>query len=62
MEAVALHTGTPMVHWEENTIYISVVEAKRVTPIVKKIDIPVCFLQEQYTMVFLFQNMRSLVS
>ena len=62
METLALHTIEPTVYWEYNTRCISVVEAKRVTPIVKQIDIPVCFLQEQYTMVFLFQNMRSLVS
>ena len=40
-----LHTGAPTVHWEDNTIFISVVEAKIVTPIVKHIDIPFCFLQ-----------------
>ena len=45
MEAVALHTGAVILHWEDNTSFISVVEAKIVTPIVKHIDIPVCFLQ-----------------
>ena len=45
MEALALHIGAPTIHWEDNTSYISVVEAKIVTPIVKHIDIPVCFLQ-----------------
>ena len=44
MEALALHTGETTVHWEDNTSCISVVEAKRVTPRVKHIDIPVCFL------------------
>ena len=48
MEALALYTGAPTVHWEDNTSCISVVEAKRVTPQVKHIDIPVCFLQEQF--------------
>ena len=43
MEALALHTGTPTVHWEENTSCISFVEAKIVTPIVKHIEIPVRF-------------------
>ena len=38
MEALALHTGAPTVHWEDNTSCISVVEAKIVTPIVKHID------------------------
>ena len=48
MEALALYTGAPTVHWEDNTSCISVVEAKIVTPRVKHIDIPVCFLQEQF--------------
>ena len=33
-EALALHTGAPKVHWEDNTSCISVVEAKIITPIV----------------------------
>ena len=45
MEYVALHTGAPTVHLEENIFCISVVEAKIVTPRVKHIEIPVCFLQ-----------------
>ena len=45
MEAVALHTGAPTVHWEDNTRCISVVEYKSVTPRVKHVDIPVCFIQ-----------------
>ena len=48
MEAVALLTGAPTVHWEDNTSFISEVEAKRVTPIVKHIGIPFYFLQEQF--------------
>ena len=46
-EALALHTGAPTVHWEDNTSCISVVESRRVTPRFKHIDIPVCFIQEQ---------------
>ena len=45
MEYLALHAGAPTVHLEENTCCISVVEAKIVTPRVKHIEIPVCFLQ-----------------
>ena len=45
MNSLALHTGAPTVHWEDNTNFISVDEYKRVTPIVKHIDIPVCFIQ-----------------
>ena len=45
MEALALYTGAPTVHWEDNTSCISFVEAKIVTPRVKHIDIPICFLQ-----------------
>ena len=48
MEAVALHTGTHTVDWEDNTRCISVVEAKRVTHRVKHIGIPICFLLEQF--------------
>ena len=47
MEALAIHTGAPIVHWEYNTSCISVVEAKKNTPRVKHIDITVYFLQEQ---------------
>ena len=48
MEALALYTGAPTVHWEYNTSCIYVVEAKIVTPRVKHIDIPVCFILEQF--------------
>ena len=61
MEALALHTGAPIVHWEDNTSFIYVAEAKIFTHIVKQIDIPVYFLQEILTMVSLLKNMRSLV-
>ena len=62
MEALALHTGAPTLHWEDSTSFISVVEAKRVTNRVKNIDIPVCFLQEQFDNGLFIPNMRSLVS
>ena len=62
MEALALHTGAPTVHWEDKTSCISVVEAKRVTPRVKQIGIPVFFLQDHFIMVSFFQNMRISVS
>ena len=39
MEALALHTGAPAVHWEYITSFISVVEAKIVTPRAKHIYI-----------------------
>ena len=45
MEDLALHPSALTVHWEYNTSCISVVEAKIVIPIVKHIDVPVCFLQ-----------------
>ena len=48
MEALALHTGALTVYWEDSTNVISVVEDKIVTPRVKKIGIPVFFLQEQF--------------
>ena len=43
-----IHTGAPTVHREDITNCIYVVEAKIVTTRVKKIGIPVCFLQEQF--------------
>ena len=48
MEALALDTGAHIVHFEDNTSSIYVVEAKTVTPRVKHIDIPVCFLLDQF--------------
>ena len=48
MEALSIHTGAPTVNWEDNTSFISFVEAKRVTPIVKHIGIPVYFPQEKF--------------
>ena len=48
MKALVLYSGAPTVHLEDNTSCISVVEAKRVTPRVKHINIPVCFIQEQF--------------
>ena len=48
MEALALHTGAPTVHWEYNTRFISVVEDKIFTTRVKHIDISIWFLQEQF--------------
>ena len=48
MGALTIHTGLPTVHWQDNTRCIPAVEAKRITPRVKHIDIPVCFQQEQF--------------
>ena len=48
MKDLVIHTGEPAAHWEDNTSCISYVEPKRVTPRVKHIYIPVCFLQEQF--------------
>ena len=62
MKALALHTGSPTVHWEDNTSFIYVVEATRVTPRVKHIDNPVFFYKSNLKMVSFFQNMRSPVS
>ena len=47
MEALSLQTDAPTVHWEDNTIFIYVVESKIVTPRVKHIEIYVYFLQEK---------------
>ena len=48
MEVLALHTGAPIVYWEDNTSCISVVEAKIVTTRVKHMDITVICLQEKF--------------
>ena len=44
-ENLALYNGAPRANLEDNTSCISVVESKRVTPRVKNIGIPFCFLQ-----------------
>ena len=63
METLALHTGAPTINWEENTSCISVFKAKRVTPLVlKNWTFLSIFYNNNLTMVYLFQNMRSLVS
>ena len=48
MEALAPHTVAPKVHLEDNTSCLYAVEGKRGTPRAKHIEIPVCFLPEQY--------------
>ena len=48
MEALAIHTGETTEHWEDKTSCIYIVEDKIVTPIVKYIDIIVCFLQGKF--------------
>ena len=48
IDALALHTGSLTVNWENNTSCIYVVEAKIGTPLIKNIDITVCFIQEQF--------------
>ena len=45
MQAWSLHTGAPTVYCKYNTSFIYVVEAKRINPRGKHIDIIVCFLQ-----------------
>ena len=45
IQGLSLHTRTPTLHWEYNASCIYVVEAKRVTPRVKHIDITVFFIQ-----------------
>ena len=61
MEALELHTGAPTEHREDSTSCVSGVETKMVTIILKHIDITIYFLQENFKMVFLFLNMRSIV-
>ena len=56
MESLFLHTVSPTVHWEDNTSFISLVKSNIVTPIIKHINIPVCFLQDQYYNVLYITN------
>ena len=46
MESLALHNDAQTLHWKGITSFIYIVEYKIVTPRVKHIDIPACFLQE----------------
>ena len=46
MESPSLHTGAPTVHLEDNIHCIYVVEEKIVTHRVRKIGIPILFIQE----------------
>ena len=62
IEDLVLHTRATKVHWQDNKSSIHVVESKRVTPIVFKMDIPIFFIQEHLTMVFLLRTMISLMS
>ena len=48
MESLALHNIEQTVNWEDNTSCIYVFETKRVTPRVKHMGIPVCFILEQF--------------
>ena len=48
MEALALQTGAPKEHWEDNTSCIYDIEVKIFTTRVNHFGIPVCFLKEQF--------------
>ena len=56
MKVLSLHTGAHTVQWEYNTCFIAVVGAKRVTPRLKHIYIPVCYVQEQFDNVLFLQK------
>ena len=62
MEALEKHTGPPIVHCEYNIICVYVIEDKRVTLLVKNIGIIVFFSRNNMAMVYLFLNMRNLLS
>ena len=48
MEALSFQTGSPKLHRKGNTSCIYVVEAKIVTPSVKHVVIPICFLLKEF--------------
>ena len=62
MEDLALYTGAPTLHWEDNASSISVIEDKIFTQKVKHIHITVYLYKKNLKIVSLFQNMRSIVS
>ena len=62
MEALAIHTGAPEVHWEDNISYIYVVESKDLLLELKKFISLSVFYNKNLTMVSLLKNMRSIVS
>ena len=63
METLALHNDATIVHWEYNTRCISVVVAKIFTSLeLNAWKLLFVFYKNNFTMLFLLQNMRSLVS
>ena len=62
MESLVIHTGAPTVNLEDITSCISYVQSKIVTPIIKHMGIPICFLQEKFDSGIFKPNMRSLFS
>ena len=62
IEALSLHTSAPIVHWEDNTSCISVVEDKIVTPRFKKKSLQSVFYKNNLNIIFFPPNMRSSVS
>ena len=47
-KSLEIHTGTPNLHWEDNTSCIYVVEYKIFTPRVKTLTLLSKFLQEKF--------------
>ena len=62
MESLDLHTGAPTLHWEDNTSCIYVVKVKNLLIYLNTFACLSGFYTKELTMVYLFQNMRSLVS
>ena len=48
MESLSIQTHATTVHWEENTIYVYVVESKIVTNRVKHTGANECLIQENW--------------
>ena len=58
MENLALQTGAPTVHWEDNTGCVSIVEAKKLLLELKTFMLLSIFYKRNLKMVSFFQNMR----
>ena len=62
MESLALHTGAPTVHWESKTYIFLLFKLKTLLLYLNTLTFLSILYMNNLTMVFLLQNMRSLVS
>ena len=46
--SIGLPIGDPTPHYEDNTMVINIAHAHRVTPRLKHMDLPVCYIHNEY--------------